>query len=163
MLLRDRAAEVAITGRYPHQRELALKLGASVAFEPGSAELKAWGRERRPDVVIETVGGSADTLGEAFRLVRAGGTILALGVFAGHAQINGFRLVNEEVRLIGSVMYGRAGSNSEYAVAVGELRRFRSELPLLQTHNFGLGDAGQAFETALDKTQGAMKVTVRLA
>lgn len=161
MLLRDRVGELAITGRYPHQREMALKMGAGVAFEPGSPELKLWGRARRPDVVIETVGGSADTLAEAFRLVRPGGTILALGVFTGHAQINGFRLVNDEIRLIGSVMYGRAGSASEYAVAVNEMPRFKAELSLLQTHSFGLGDAEKAFETALDKTQGAMKVAIR--
>ncbi len=161
MLLRDRAGEVAITGRYEHQRDLGLKLGASVAFEPGSAELKAWSRARRPDVVIETVGGGADTLAEAFRLVRPGGTILALGVFTGHTQINGFRLTNDEIRLIGSVMYGRAGSRSEYAIAVNELRRFKAELPLLQTHTFGLADAEKAFETALDKASGAMKVVIR--
>ena len=72
-----------------------------------------------------------------------------------------FRLVNDEIRLIGSVMYGRAGSASEYAVAVNEMPRFKAELALLQTHTFGLGDAEKAFETALDKTQGAMKVAIR--
>jgi L-iditol 2-dehydrogenase len=160
MLLRDRVGEVAITARYPHQGELALKVGASTVFAPGSDELKTWGRARRPDVVIETVGGTADTLAEAFRLVRAGGTILALGVFSGHTQINGFRLVNDEVKLIGSVMYGRAGSNAEYGVAVRELARYRAELPLFQTATYPMRAAQEAFEAAADKTRGALKVVI---
>ena len=160
MLLRDRVGEVAITARYPHQREAALKVGASAVFEPESADLKAWGRARRPDVVVETVGGSAATLTEAFKVVRAGGTILALGVFTGYTQINGFRLVNEEVNIIGSVMYGRAGSRGDYAVAVSELARYKSDLGVFQTAKFALADASAAFERAADKTQGTLKVTV---
>jgi L-iditol 2-dehydrogenase len=160
MLLRDRAGEVAITARYPHQREMALKVGAAAAFEPGSNELKAWSRARRPDVVIETVGGSADTLTEALRFVRGGGTVLVLGVFGGMTSINGFRLVNEEIRIVGSVMYGRAGAQAEYGVGVGELARFRAELPLFQSSKFPLERVQEAFEAADNKAAGALKVTV---
>ncbi len=160
MLLRDRAGEVAATARYPHQREAALKVGASAVFESGSNDLKAWSRARRPDVIIETVGGTADTLLEAYKTVRGGGTILGLGVFTGLTQINGFRFVNEEIKLIGSVMYGRAGGASEFGVGAAALARYRDALPVFQTHRFALADAREAFETALDKTSGALKVTV---
>jgi threonine dehydrogenase-like Zn-dependent dehydrogenase len=160
MLLRDRVGEVAITARYPHQREAALKLGASAVFEPESADLKAWSRSRRPDVVIETVGGSATTMTEAFKTIRGGGTIIALGVFTGYTQINGFRLVNEEVNIIGSVMYGRAGSSSEYGVAVRELAKYRADLPVFLSARFGLAQTAAAFERAADKSQGALKVTI---
>ena len=110
--------------------------------------------------MVETVGGSAATLTEAFKIVRAGGTIVALGVFTGYTQINGFRLVNEEVNIIGSVMYGRAGSNSDYGVAVKEMARYRKDLPVFQTATFALEQASAAFERAADKTQGTLKVTV---
>jgi threonine dehydrogenase-like Zn-dependent dehydrogenase len=160
MLLRDRVAEVAVTARYPHQKAMALKLGASAVFDPGSADLKAWSRARRPDTVIETVGGTADTLAEAFRTVRAGGTIMALGVFAGHTQINGFRLVNDEITLLSSVMYGRAGSNSEFGIGVAELARFKAELPAFHTATFPLSRSQEAFETAGDKSKGTLKVAI---
>ena len=160
MLLRDRAGEVAVTARYPHQKDAALSLGASAAFDSGSNDLKAWSRTRRPDVIIETVGGSADTLVEAYKTVRAGGTILGLGVFTGMTQINGFRFVNEEIKLIGSVMYGRAGGASEFGIGVNLLARYRDSLPLFQTRKFALKDAREAFECALDKTQGTLKVAV---
>ncbi|MFN0094934.1 MAG: zinc-binding dehydrogenase [Dehalococcoidia bacterium] len=160
MLLRDRAGEVAITARYAHQAAAALALGASAAFEPGSDDLKRWSRARRPDVVVETVGGTADTLAEAFRVVRPGGTIVAIGVFTGHTQINGFKLVNEEIKLVGSVMYGRAGSTSEYGVAASLLGRYASDLPRFQTAVFPLARAREGFEAAVDKTTGNLKVAL---
>lgn len=160
MLLRDTAGEVAVTGRYEHQREAALKIGASAAFDPSSPDLRAWSRARRPDVVIETVGGSADTLADAFRFVRAGGTVCALGVFTGMTSLNGFRLVNEEITLVSSVMYGRAAGNSEFGVAAALIGRYRDELAVFRTHHFALGEVGDAFAAAADKTSGALKVTV---
>ncbi|MFN0148422.1 MAG: hypothetical protein ACKVT1_18120, partial [Dehalococcoidia bacterium] len=85
---------------------------------------------------------------------------LTLGVFTGMTQVNGFRLVNEEIRVIGSVMYGRTASNSEFGVAVRELARYRADLPVLQTHTYPLGRAQEAFDAAVDKSQLTLKVTV---
>lgn len=160
MLLADVTAEVAITARYPQQREAALKLGASAVFEPGSPDLVAWARERRPDAVIETVGGAAETLSDAVSTVRAGGTVVTVGVFTGRPAIPAFRLMNGEVRLVGSAMYGRAGERSEFGIAVGLLPRYATELAMLQTAMFPLAKVNEAFETAVDKRRGTIKVTV---
>lgn len=161
LLLRETATEVAITARYPQQRDIAFKLGAAAVFEPGSREVRNWAKDHPPDVVMETVGGTADTLAEAVRCVRGSGTVVVLGVFVGRAEINAFKLVNEEVRIVGSVMYGRAGHQSEFGIGVQKLTRYRAELAALQTHTFPLAQANEAFQTALDKTSGALKVTVR--
>ncbi|MGI8925835.1 MAG: zinc-dependent alcohol dehydrogenase [Tepidiformaceae bacterium] len=161
MLLRDIAGEIAITARYPQQRDLALKLGASAAFDPESGDVRAWTKERQPDVVIETVGGAADTLSEALRAVRAGGTVVALGVFTERVSIPAFKLVNEEVRLVGSVMYGRRGDQAEFAIGVDRLARYREDLPRFATHSFPLAEANDAFAAAADKASGALKVTIR--
>jgi threonine dehydrogenase-like Zn-dependent dehydrogenase len=160
LLLRDTAKEVAITARYPHQRELALKWGASAVFEPGSADLRAWAKAHRPDAVIETVGGNANTLSEAVYSVRPGGVVVALGVFTGEATIPAFKLVNQEIRLVGSLMYGHTSGGSEFGAAVALLPRYRSELSQLQTAQFPLERANEAFETALDKTKGTLKATI---
>ncbi|MBI5947357.1 MAG: alcohol dehydrogenase catalytic domain-containing protein [Chloroflexi bacterium] len=161
LLLRDVAAEVAVTARYAQQASLALSLGASAVFEPGSSDLHDWARERRPDAVIETVGGAADTLNEAIMAVRPGGTVVALGVFTGPTAIPAFKLVNQEVRLVGSIIYGRQGDESEFGIAVRRLARYRADLPLLQSHTFALGDVNDAFSTAANKSSGAVKVTIR--
>ena len=69
LVARDRAAEVAITARYPHQRAAAEQLGVTVL---GEDEAVAWGKEHRPEVVVESVGGTADTLTDAVRVVGRG-------------------------------------------------------------------------------------------
>ena len=59
------AREVWITARYPHQLESARALGATRVLSESEAEaasLDALGREAEIDLVVETVGGSADTL-----------------------------------------------------------------------------------------------------
>ena len=160
MLLREVALEVAITARYDHQRAAALRLGASAVFEPGSAELKAWNQARPPEVVIETVGGHAGTLSEAIHAVAPGGTVVTLGVFVGDQPIPAYRLVAKEVRLVGSLMYARAGARSEFGMAVDLLPRYRDEIALLQTASFPLARVNEAFETAADKKRATIKVTV---
>ena len=69
LVARDRAAAVAITARHPHQRAAAEQLGVTVL---GEDEAVAWGKEHRPDVVVESVGGAADTVGDAIRRRPAG-------------------------------------------------------------------------------------------
>ena len=78
------AAEVVITAKYSHQAEAARTLGADAVFgsnSEGLAALDGWAEPQPPDVVIETVGGSADTLADAIGIVRRGGRIALLGVF----------------------------------------------------------------------------------
>jgi threonine dehydrogenase-like Zn-dependent dehydrogenase len=160
MLLRRYCSEVAITARYPHQREAALALGATAVFEPGSKDLRAWAKAHQPDAVLETVGGHADTLTEGIFNVRAGGAVVALGVFTGRPAIPAFRLVNDEVRLIGSVMYGRSGNNAEFGVAVGLLADYKDDLRRFQSASFPLAQVTDAFEAAGDKTRNVLKVAV---
>ena len=59
------AGEVWISARHPHQAELARALGASRVLEEAEAtpeSLALLGMEAPIDLVVETVGGSADTL-----------------------------------------------------------------------------------------------------
>lgn len=160
LLARDLSEEVAVTARYPHQAELARVLGASRVFEPGSAALLEWARANPVDLVIETVGGAAPTLGEAVGAVQPGGTVVALGVFTADVAIPARKLVNQELRLIGSVVYGHEGHQSEFGAAVALLPRFADELALLKTAAYPLEQANAAFEHAADKRRAAVKISV---
>jgi threonine dehydrogenase-like Zn-dependent dehydrogenase len=157
LLARDRAAAVGVTVRHPHQREAARELGVEPLAEE---EARAWARENAPDVVIETVGGTADTLNDAVRLCRAGGRVVVLGVFAGQRPVDALGLLLKEIELVGSNVYGTARSGSEFRAAVGLLPRYRAELERLQTHRFPLDRVADAFTAAADKKSGAIKVTV---
>ena len=77
-------ARRAADGRHlrppPAPRAAAEAIGVTVLDE---SEGIAWGKEHRPEVVIESVGGTADTLTDAVRVVGRGGRIVVLGTFSG--------------------------------------------------------------------------------
>lgn len=157
------ATEVAVTARHPHQREMARRCGATRVFatdEEGERERFAFASEEAVDVVIETVGGAADTLEDAIQCVRPGGTVVVLGVFSSRPACNALLLMLREIRIIGSLTYGRSGARADFDVALGLLAANAQRARQLITHRFPLDDVQQAFETAADKKRGAIKVAV---
>jgi threonine dehydrogenase-like Zn-dependent dehydrogenase len=66
----------------------------------------------------------------------------------------------KEATLTGSKVYGMSEHGHEFAAAVERLPRYRSELALLQTHQFPLAELHAAFAAADDKRSQAIKVTV---
>jgi 2-desacetyl-2-hydroxyethyl bacteriochlorophyllide A dehydrogenase len=157
LLARDRAAEVAVTARHPHQAAAAEALGVTVL---GEADGVTWAKDRGADVVIESVGGAAPTLDEAVKATRKGGTIVLLGMFTDPRPVDLAKLMMKELRLQGSFCYGSTRRGPEYAAAAQLTGRHEAELTHLTTHQFDLDDVTRAFETADDKTSGAIKVTV---
>lgn len=156
------AAEVWITARHPQQRAAAVALGAARVFAATDEVTAALEDDSIDvDVVIETVGGTADTLNEAVQLVRPGGTIAVLGVFTTIPPLNALSLVLKEVRLIGSLTYGRAGRRADFDLALGLLAAEPERFRQLITHRFRLAEITQAFETAGDKGSGSLKVSVQ--
>lgn len=157
LVARDRAAEVAITARHPHQAAAAAALGVTVLGEDDGI---GWAKERGADLVVESVGGVADTLGDAVKACRKGGTIVMLGAFSEPRPVDLARLMMKELRLQGSFCYGSTDRGPEYAAAAALTGRFEDELRHLTTHQFSLDDVSLAFETAADKSSQAIKVTV---
>ncbi len=157
------AAEVAVTARHTTQADMARRLGATHVFSTtreGSAERDAFAAALPIDAVIETVGGAADTLNEAIGAVRPGGTVAVLGVFTAPPSLAALALVSKEVRLIGSLTYGRAGPRTDFEVALQLLERRRDEAAQLITHRFALDEIQRGFEAASDKAGGAIKVSI---
>jgi threonine dehydrogenase-like Zn-dependent dehydrogenase len=157
------AAEVWATARHPHQAAAARALGAARVFAgaaDGERELAALAREHAVDVVVETVGGSADTLTTAVHCARPGGVVVVLGVFLSRPALDALSLVMKEVRLIGSIVYNRNAGKADFAVAVDLLAARQSELAPLITHCFALDAVEEAFTTAAAKSSGAIKVIV---
>jgi len=158
LVARDRAAAVAVTARHPHQRAAAERLGVTVLAE---GDAVAWGKEHRPDVVIESVGGAADTIRDAIRVVARGGRVVVLGTFHEPKAVDLQRLMLKEVALLGSFCYGGGDREPEFATAARLTGRWREELRALTTHQFALDEVADAFATAGDKATGAIKVTLR--
>jgi len=157
------AAEVAITARYAHQAAMARRIGATHVFleNPEGARARAdFARDWPPDVVLETVGGDGRTLNEAIESVRAGGTVVLLGVFHSQPPCNALSLVVKEVRLVGSLTYGRRERRADFELALEMMASNATSLRGLVTHRFELERIRDAFETAADKKRGAIKVAV---
>lgn len=154
------AGEILITARYPHQQEFARHLGADDVFPGTRALLDAVGSSYA-DRVIETVGGSADTLADSVRVARAGGRIVMLGVFHGNQPIPAYRFLQKELTLCASSCYGRECLESDFSMASALIMKHHERLEPLVTHRFRLDQVAEAFATAADKNTDSIKVQVQ--
>jgi threonine dehydrogenase-like Zn-dependent dehydrogenase len=117
--LRTRASQLLVGARYPHQRRVASRLGATtvvpaerlsraVRRESGSLTLDGSARARRltggADVVYDCVG-SPESLAEALAMVRPRGRVVMVGM-PGRMHIDLAPLWQREVELAGAYAYG---------------------------------------------------------
>jgi threonine dehydrogenase-like Zn-dependent dehydrogenase len=153
------AVEVFITARHPHQAAMARHLGATRVFPSSDALLHELG-DARIDVVIETVGGHANTLHEAATIARAGATIVILGFFDGAPGIPGRETMRKELRFVGSFGYAQGPRRRDFEITTQLIHQHRTALEPLVTHRFTLDQVVQAFETAADKATGSIKVQI---
>jgi L-iditol 2-dehydrogenase len=151
------AAEVISTYRYEHQAKAVLAAGATRAVAEDEAAALA---NEGPDVVVETVGGRADTLDQAVGLVRPGGRIALLGLFTGPAKVNALTAMLNEVRTVGALTYCRPGRYSDFEVALRIIREDPERARTIISHRFPLNEADEAFRTAADKSTESVKVQV---
>jgi threonine dehydrogenase-like Zn-dependent dehydrogenase len=153
------AAEVFITARYPHQAELATHLGATTTYADSAEMISALGGQHIHSV-IETVGGTANTIAEAVAVAGYGGKIVMLGLFDGNAAVPGLPFIIKELQLIASNCYGFDNGLSDFGVAVGLVAKLGPRLDPLLTHHFSLAEVEQAFSAAGDKSQASVKVQI---
>jgi L-iditol 2-dehydrogenase len=157
------AASVAVCGRHEHQRKAALTLGADAAVEDsreGLASLSGSAWDSPFDLVVEAVGGHADTLSQALNMARFGGRIVVVGLFTQPTTLNATAVMLKEMQLVGAMTYGRAGTRSDFDLSLEIAGRQATALRSLVTHRFPLERTGEAFETANDKKTGSLKVSV---
>ncbi len=157
------AGEVWISARYPHQAELARKLGATRVLaeeETGRENLDRLGRSHPFDMVLETVGGSADTLAEGAAAVRPGGTVAVLGFFLGAVQLDTLPLLMKEVSLVWSYCYEHGERSADFSDSLEFLSRERELAALFTSASVPLDHIERAFALASDKKAGIVKVSV---
>jgi threonine dehydrogenase-like Zn-dependent dehydrogenase len=159
------AGDVWVSARHPHQAERARALGAGRVLGEADASpeaLDALGRAEDIDLVVETVGGQADTLRAAAAAVRPGGAISVVGVFWGNLTLDPMPLLLKEATVAWSYCYGDDPERgTDFAEAVDVIGAARDALgPALLTHTVPLDDAARGFALASDRRAGAVKVTL---
>jgi len=153
---RLRTHRVMVSARHPHQQAAAAALGLDVVAE---SDVHAWGKANKPRVVLETVGGTADTLDTAISVARRGGVVVILGTFP-RREVDLFAAALKEVTLVPSYAYARSDGESDWARAAAAVADLRDVLPAVVTHHVPLADVATAFAIAADKSTGAIKVAV---
>jgi L-iditol 2-dehydrogenase len=157
------AGEVLVSARHPHQAERAAALGAARVLREAEADengLRGLARERPIDLVVETVGGAADTLRLSLNAVRPGGRVAVLGLFFGAVALDPLLLLLKEATLIGSNCYARAPGEPDFATAIRLVAGHREALSPLVTHRVKLDEIARGFALASDKKSGAIKVSI---
>ena len=155
------AREVWLTARYPQQAETAHALGAARVLDEEEAKPSRLARSPAFDLVVETVGGRANTLEAACAATRRGGVVSVLGLFMESPRMNGFQALAKELDLRWSNCYQRApDGRADFELAAELLDAQREQLARLTTHQLPLAELGRAFEIASDKGSGALKVSV---
>jgi threonine dehydrogenase-like Zn-dependent dehydrogenase len=156
------AGEIVATARRPQQKAAAAALGATRVFDPSdSNDLMSWCFDNPVDVVVETVGDPASSLGDAVACVRPGGSVAILGVFMQQPQLNALFLMMKEVTIVGSLCYGATGSRADFDIALDILARDGANIRgQMITHRFPLDQIADGFRAANDKTSGSIKVSI---
>ena len=153
------AAEVIVSGRHPHQQEAANSLGArGVAPDDLEAAVAAATDGEGADVIIETVGGAGQAVGQALAAVRPGGTVVLVGGFTRPASVHLWRVVSRESRVLGAYCYNHAHAPTDFERALQLLSEEGDDLERLITHRLPLSEVCEAFGLALDKSSHAIKV-----
>lgn len=163
-VLAQSGCEVTLAARYSHQRDRGLGVGAArVVGSERDAVLEAVRGHRAPDLVFETVGGQDGPLDLALEAVRAGGSIVTLGVFSRPLSLHPLRFLAKEATLTASLMYSRKGGRPDFATALTLLSEHRDQLASLITDRVPLERINEGFRLAGDKRAGAVKVSVDVA
>ncbi|MCU7646988.1 2,3-butanediol dehydrogenase [Pseudomonas piscis] len=135
----------------PGRRQLALELGATQALDGAEPDLRQRLRQLSDgglDSAFEAAG-SQQTLDHALHSLRKGGEVVLVGLM-GKVQFDAFHLVNNELRLLGSVGY-----RDVYPQLLKLLASKRLDLSRLVSHCLSLEQAvTEGFEVLLqDKRQ----------
>lgn len=169
-------ARIAAVARYPHQAEMAQRLGANEIIQgedlydaaarlTGAKVYEGMFGSRMAlggfDVVYDCVG-SAQTLQDSLRVAKAGGAVVMAGIKLQPLKLDLNPIWYQEVDLVGLYAHGMesygGGQWRTYDLTVELIRQGKLETEALITHRFPLERWREAIQTAQDKHSGAIKV-----
>ncbi|MCH4547274.1 zinc-binding dehydrogenase [Rhizobium changzhiense] len=151
-------ARVIVVDPLASRRDVAIRLGADVAIDPsdgGAAEkIRELTDGKGADLVVEASGHDA-SLAAAFDYAREDGRMSMVGINIGRkvsVELGQIQMKNLTVR-------GCIGSPGVWPAAIRFLEKTGLDLSPIQTHDFALTDAVQAFAFGQDPTK-SIKITL---
>jgi L-iditol 2-dehydrogenase len=152
-------ARVVVLDPIPGRREVAMKLGAAEALDP-SAEgtvdrIKELTDGRGADLVVEAAGHDA-SLAAVFDYAREEGRVVMVGINIGRK----IPVVLGNIQIKNLTVRGSIGSPGVWPAAIRFLERTGLDLSPIQTHDFPLSQAVEAFEFGKDPKK-SIKITIK--
>jgi L-iditol 2-dehydrogenase len=153
-------ARVIVIDPIAHRRATANKLGAE-AFDPTAGDavetLREMTKGRLADVVIECSGHDA-SLANVFNYVREEGRVTMVGISIGRK----IPVVLGDIQLKNITVRGSIGSPGVWPAAIRFIERTGIDLSPIQTHDFPIAEAAEAFAFGKDPTK-SIKITIMSA
>lgn len=154
------AGRLVSVARHPHQAEAARALGADVVLDSRDPALLDQLKRERAEIVVEAVGGAADTFDLAVRAVAPSGEVAVLGLFDEPQTLDARKAIFRGLRLSFPVTYRRRGGVHDYEHALAAVVGGGPAVAALVTHRFGLEEVADAFARADDKGDDVLRVVV---
>ncbi len=152
VLKRAGAAEIVAVDLHDHALKVATALGATRTLHASDADAVA---AVQADVVMES-SGSQRGLGSAIRGASRGGRVVMVGLLpSGDQPVPISLAITRELELVGAFRFNDEIDDVVAALADGSLA-----VGAVVTHEYGLGDALEAFATARDASRSS-KVLLR--
>lgn len=155
------AYPVAVSDVSAARRDLATSSDADMVFDGSDAAAEATVINTFPDgfdIAYECVG-RQDTLLQALRLTRRGGTVGLAGIFPGDCVVPMLQLQRGERSLLGVQMYDRA----DFDTVIHMLAEGALSLDGIVTHEYPLDRVSEAFALLIAPRPTTGKILVRLA
>jgi L-iditol 2-dehydrogenase len=151
-------ARVIVLDPIPARRDIAKKLGVDEALDPTAEgiveKVHSLTGGRGADLVIEAAGHDA-SLARVFDYVRDEGRVTMVGINIGRT----IPVVLGNIQIKNLTVRGSIGSPGVWPAAVRFLERTKLDLSPIQTHEFPLAKAVEAFEFGKDPKK-SIKITI---
>ncbi len=153
------AKNVLITDVSDFRLEIAKKVGIDYLINPVNQNLseeivKIFGINKA-DLIFECVG-SNTTINDAIENARKGTDIIVVGIFSEHPTIELGSIQDQELRLIGSLMYQK----KDYLQAIELIHSGKVQVESLITDHFPFQDYNKAYRYIEEKKDQVMKVII---
>jgi len=155
------AGKVIGSAKYQHQADIGRKLGADLVMgtrDSDVVERVMSQTDRGADLVV--VGSMGVPLGLGVDILRNGGRMALL---IGPREIESSDLgkaIGKEIVFVGCDAYAAMDGKRDYEVAIEALLSGQVEFDSIVTHRFPLTQIKDAFEAAVDRSGGAVKVLI---
>jgi len=156
------ASLIIVTESNPIRKQVALSMGADIVLDPTAvdvvAEIKRITDGRGVDVAIEALG-TQNTFESALRVLRPGGTLSSLGVYAGKLSmpVDAIAAGLGDYRIVTTLC---PGGKERMRRLMELILHKRVDLTPLITHRYSLAEIVEAYELFSQQQDGVLKVAI---